>query len=198
MTAPQAASRLSHLDWLEAEAIHILREGVVEGRNLLTLFSAGKDSTILVHLALHAFDPSPHPFRCFPSIRPGHLLEASLQAAEDRIDWVLAHPGMSDWLKQSLRSTRDREPVDLLNNLEMLQHLLGHRSRIQIPRETGTLCAEWHEQLRFTSCRYLVGEHLGFDKGDMTAYGSKADGRNYRYRRGSTGSVPFASTPNTH
>lgn len=71
-----------------------------------------------------------------------HPMEASLQAAEDRIDWVLAHPGMSEWLKQSLRSARDREPVDVLNDLELLQNLLGQRSRIQIQREKGKLCAQ--------------------------------------------------------
>jgi sulfate adenylyltransferase subunit 2 len=60
--APQTESRLSHLDWLEAEAIHILREGVAEGRNPVMLFSAGKDSTVLAHLALRAFYPSPPPF----------------------------------------------------------------------------------------------------------------------------------------
>ncbi|MDG5746601.1 hypothetical protein P8Q88_00255 [Qipengyuania sp. XHP0207] len=65
------------------------------------------------------------------------LMEASLQAAEDRIDWVLAHPGMSDWLKQSLRSARERDPVEVLNDLELLQNLLGPRSKIHIQREIG-------------------------------------------------------------
>ena len=36
---------------LEAEAIHILREGVAEGRNPVILFSAGTDPTVLAHLA---------------------------------------------------------------------------------------------------------------------------------------------------
>lgn len=62
MTEPSAPTRLSHLDWLESEAIHILREGVAEGRNPVMLFSAGKDSTVLAHLALRAFYPSPPPF----------------------------------------------------------------------------------------------------------------------------------------
>nr|WP_265519800.1 sulfate adenylyltransferase subunit CysD [Nitratireductor luteus] len=55
-------ARLSHLDMLEAEAIHILREGVAEGRNPVMLFLAGKDSTVLAHLALRAFYPAPPPF----------------------------------------------------------------------------------------------------------------------------------------
>ncbi len=46
---------------LETEAIHILREGVSEARNPVILFSAGKDSTVLAHLALRAFYPSRPP-----------------------------------------------------------------------------------------------------------------------------------------
>ncbi len=46
---------------LTSEAIHILREGVAEARNPVILFSAGKDSTVLAHLALRAFYPSRPP-----------------------------------------------------------------------------------------------------------------------------------------
>ena len=46
---------------LTSEAIHILREGVAESRNPVILFSAGKDSTVLAHLALRAFFPSRPP-----------------------------------------------------------------------------------------------------------------------------------------
>jgi sulfate adenylyltransferase subunit 2 len=49
MTPSHPAARLSHLDTLEAEAIHSLREGVAEGRNPVMLFSAGKDSTVIAH-----------------------------------------------------------------------------------------------------------------------------------------------------
>lgn len=52
---------LSHLSWLEAEAVHILRESVAESSNPVMLFSAGKDSTVLAHLALRAFHPSRPP-----------------------------------------------------------------------------------------------------------------------------------------
>lgn len=62
MTVQHLAGRLSRLEWLEAEAIHILREGVAEGVNPVMLFSAGKDSTVLAHLALRAFFPGPPPF----------------------------------------------------------------------------------------------------------------------------------------
>ena len=52
----------THLQRLEAEAIHILREAVAEGRNPVLLYSIGKDSTVLLHLALKAFHPAKPPF----------------------------------------------------------------------------------------------------------------------------------------
>jgi sulfate adenylyltransferase subunit 2 len=54
--------QLSQLSWLEAESIHILREAVAEAERPVMLFSAGKDSTVLAHLALRAFFPSKPPF----------------------------------------------------------------------------------------------------------------------------------------
>lgn len=50
-----------HLAALEAEAIHILREGVAEARHPVLLFSGGKDSTVMAHLARRAFHPAPPP-----------------------------------------------------------------------------------------------------------------------------------------
>ena len=50
-----------HLAALESEAIYILRDGVAEARNPILLFSGGKDSTVLAHLALRAFHPAPPP-----------------------------------------------------------------------------------------------------------------------------------------
>jgi len=52
---------LSHLARLEAESIHIFREAIAEARSPVMLFSAGKDSTVLAHLALRAFYPSTPP-----------------------------------------------------------------------------------------------------------------------------------------
>lgn len=52
---------MNHLDRLESQAIHIIREAVAESANPVLLFSAGKDSTVLAHLAMLAFHPSPPP-----------------------------------------------------------------------------------------------------------------------------------------
>ena len=53
---------LSHLDWLEAEAIHILREVAGQCANPVLLFSGGKDSLCLLRLAEKAFRPGRFPF----------------------------------------------------------------------------------------------------------------------------------------
>ena len=53
---------LSHLDWLEAEAIHILREVAGQCTNPVLLFSGGKDSLCLLRLAEKAFRPGRFPF----------------------------------------------------------------------------------------------------------------------------------------
>ena len=53
---------LTHLERLEAEAIHIMREVVAESEKPVLLYSVGKDSACMLHLARKAFYPSPPPF----------------------------------------------------------------------------------------------------------------------------------------
>jgi sulfate adenylyltransferase subunit 2 len=53
---------LSHLKRLEAESIHIIREVAAEFRNPVMLYSIGKDSSVMLHLAMKAFYPSKPPF----------------------------------------------------------------------------------------------------------------------------------------
>jgi sulfate adenylyltransferase subunit 2 len=55
-------SKLTHLQRLEAESIHILREVVAECENPVMLYSIGKDSSVMLHLARKAFYPAPPPF----------------------------------------------------------------------------------------------------------------------------------------
>ncbi len=53
---------LTHLERLEAESIHIFREVVAEAENPVMLYSVGKDSSVMLHLARKAFYPAPPPF----------------------------------------------------------------------------------------------------------------------------------------
>lgn len=54
--------RLTHLQQLEAESIHILREVAAEFSNPVMMYSIGKDSSVMLHLARKAFFPGPPPF----------------------------------------------------------------------------------------------------------------------------------------
>ena len=60
--APVLREHMSHLDALEAEAIHIMREVVAEAENPVMLYSVGKDSSVMLHLARKAFHPGKIPF----------------------------------------------------------------------------------------------------------------------------------------
>ncbi len=53
---------LTHLEHLEAEAIHIMREVVAEAEKPVMLYSIGKDSSVMLHLAVKAFHPAKPPF----------------------------------------------------------------------------------------------------------------------------------------
>ncbi len=55
-------AELSYLSRLEAESIHIFREVVAECRSPVMLYSVGKDSSVMLHLARKAFAPGPMPF----------------------------------------------------------------------------------------------------------------------------------------
>jgi sulfate adenylyltransferase subunit 2 len=55
-------TKLSHLDRLEAESLYIIREVMAHAENPVMLYSMGKDSAVMLHLARKAFYPSPPPF----------------------------------------------------------------------------------------------------------------------------------------
>ena len=60
-----------------------------------------------------------------------------LAMVEGRITWVLDHPGMSRWLKDALRSARGREPLDVLDDLEILNSALCPRAEAELERRLG-------------------------------------------------------------
>src|SRR5579883_2949953 len=59
---PTRVRGASHLKRLEAESIEIMREVAAEFRNPVLLYSIGKDSSVMLHLAIKAFHPAPLPF----------------------------------------------------------------------------------------------------------------------------------------
>ena len=61
-TSASAVIRLTHLERLEAESIHIMREVAAECERPVMLYSIGKDSSVMLHLAMKAFHPAPPPF----------------------------------------------------------------------------------------------------------------------------------------
>jgi sulfate adenylyltransferase subunit 2 len=79
----RASSALSHLDVLESEAIHILREVAAECRNPALLFSGGKDSICLLHLAEKAFRPGRFPFPLL-HIDTGHNFDEVVEFRDRR------------------------------------------------------------------------------------------------------------------
>ncbi len=89
-TAARNASLLDHLEW---EAIHIIREAAAQFRNLVLLYSMGKDSTVLLHLARKAFWPQRLPFPLLHvdttwEFREMYEFRAKLQAETD-IDLIV-------------------------------------------------------------------------------------------------------------
>lgn len=76
---------LNYLDELEAEAIYILREVYAQFQNTVILFSGGKDSILLTHLAKKAFYPSKIPFPLL-HVDTGHNFPETIRFRDDLID----------------------------------------------------------------------------------------------------------------
>src|SRR6202453_3002541 len=79
---------LSHLKQLEHEAIYVLREVAAQFERPLLLFSGGKDSIVMVHLAQKAFFPAPIPFRLL-HIDTGHNFPETIEYR----DWLVKKVG---------------------------------------------------------------------------------------------------------
>ena len=80
----QAAVELSDLDTLEAESIHIIREVVAEFEHPVMLFSGGKDSVLMLHLARKAFRPAPVPFPIM-HVDTGHNFPEVIEFRDRRV-----------------------------------------------------------------------------------------------------------------
>jgi sulfate adenylyltransferase subunit 2 len=84
MTEAQARRTLSHLDELEAEAIHIMREVAAERERPVLLFSGGKDSIVMLRLAEKAFRPANFPFPVM-HVDTGHNFPEVIEYRDRRV-----------------------------------------------------------------------------------------------------------------
>src|SRR3954467_2425915 len=85
MSATAVPYTLSHLDELESEAIHIMREVAAERERPVLLFSGGKDSIVLLRLAEKAFRPGKFPFPIM-HVDTGHNFPEVLEFRDPLID----------------------------------------------------------------------------------------------------------------
>ncbi len=98
----------TYLDWLESEAIYILRETAGQFERPVLLFSGGKDSITLVHLAIKAFHPGPVPFPLL-HIDTGHNFQETLAFR----DQLASRTGMKlivRYVEDSIRQGKAVEP----------------------------------------------------------------------------------------
>ncbi|WP_425954960.1 sulfate adenylyltransferase subunit CysD [Xylanimonas sp. McL0601] len=120
------ASTLSLLDALESEAIHVIREVVAELERPVLLFSGGKDSMVMLHLAVKAFAPAPVPFPVL-HVDTGHNFPEVLayrDSVVNRLRLRLEVAKVQDWIDDGrLRERADgtRNPLQTRPLLEAIE-----------------------------------------------------------------------------
>src|SRR5688572_15900422 len=81
---PSTTYEMTHLEALEAESVHILREVAATFERPVLLFSGGKDSVVMLHLAAKAFWPAPLPFGVL-HIDTGHNFDEVLAYRDETV-----------------------------------------------------------------------------------------------------------------
>ncbi len=126
MSAP---ARQTTLDRLESEAIHIFREVAGEFDRPVILFSGGKDSTLLVHLAIKAFWPAPVPFPLL-HVDTGHNFDEVIEFR----DKVVAQHGLrlevaevQDWIDDGRLQERPDGTRNPLQTVPLLDSITSHK-----------------------------------------------------------------------
>ncbi|MFI6157510.1 sulfate adenylyltransferase subunit CysD [Kitasatospora sp. NPDC051170] len=126
---PEGPFALSHLDALEAESVHIFREVAGEFERPVILFSGGKDSIVMLHLALKAFAPSPVPFSLL-HVDTGHNFPEVIEyrdrvAAEHNLRLHVAH--VQDFIDRGVLRERPDGTRNPLQTVPLLDAIESNR-----------------------------------------------------------------------
>jgi sulfate adenylyltransferase subunit 2 len=122
MSAPALSHVLSHLDELESEAIHIMREVAAERERPVLLFSGGKDSIVLLRLAEKAFRPGKFPFPLM-HVDTGHNFPEVIEYGE-RL--VIASVQESIDKGRAIEQTGPRASRNQLQTVTLLDAIIEH------------------------------------------------------------------------
>ena len=128
-TTAASTHRLSQLEALESEAIHIIREVVAESERPVLLFSGGKDSVVMLHLALKAFWPAPVPFPVM-HVDTGHNFPEVLayrDATLERLGLLLVVASVQDYLDDGRLAERTDGTRNPLQTLPLLDAIAANR-----------------------------------------------------------------------
>ncbi len=120
---------LDALDSLESEAIHIFREVAGEFDRPVILFSGGKDSTLLVHLAVKAFAPAPVPFPLL-HVDTGHNYPEVIDFRDrlvERLGLRLEVAHVQDWIDDGRLVERPDGTRNPLQTVPLLDTINEHR-----------------------------------------------------------------------
>jgi len=122
---------LSHVEALESEAIHIFREVAAEFERPCLLFSGGKDSIVMLHLALKAFHPAPLPFPIM-HVDTGHNFPEVIEyrdrrVAETGVKLIVASVQESIDQGRVVEQTGPRASRNQLQTVTLLDAIEEHR-----------------------------------------------------------------------
>ena len=129
MTAAVPRARISALDALESEGIHIIREAAGAARKPVLLFSGGKDSVVVLHLATKAFWPGRVPFELL-HVDTGHNFEEVLEFRDRtvaRLGLRLQVARVQDYLDDGRLRERPDGTRNPLQTVPLLDAIAAHK-----------------------------------------------------------------------